>query len=139
MNVLDMDKSVDFYTDVLGFEIAVRREDGSGTFFTCGKNHHDLALFLAPPNAPDVTEGGLGLNHMAFQVEDYDTLSEYHHKLDGLGMEMRLVDHNMTKSIYIKDPDGNRIELFCNTFDNAVDGLAEMRRPGRKNKELIFS
>jgi catechol-2,3-dioxygenase len=54
-------------------------------------------------------------------------------------MEMRTTDHSMTKSIYIKDPDGNGIELFCNSFDEASDGLAEMRRPGRKNTELVFS
>ena len=45
----------------------------------------------------------------------------------------------MTRSIYISDPDGNGIELFCNSQDDAVDGLAEMRREGRKNKELTFS
>jgi catechol-2,3-dioxygenase len=45
----------------------------------------------------------------------------------------------MTKSIYLQDPDGNGIELFCNSFDDPEEGLAEMRRPGRNNKELIFS
>jgi catechol-2,3-dioxygenase len=44
----------------------------------------------------------------------------------------------MTKSIYIKDPDGNGIELFCNSQDTAKDGLAEMRNPDRTNKELVF-
>jgi hypothetical protein len=42
-------------------------------------------------------------------------------------------DHNMTKSVYFHDPDGNRIEFFCNSFETAAEGLAEMRRPGRKN------
>jgi catechol-2,3-dioxygenase len=45
----------------------------------------------------------------------------------------------MTKSIYISDPDGNGIELFCNSQEDAADGLAEMKSPGRKNKELVFS
>ena len=44
----------------------------------------------------------------------------------------------MTKSIYIKDPDGNGIELFCNTFDTAEEGLEEMRRAGRQNTALVF-
>ena len=73
-------------------------------------------------------------------MEDYDVLTEYYHKLTELGMtDLRTVDHNMTKSIYLQDPDGNGIELFCNSFDDAADGLAEMRRPGRKNSELVFS
>jgi catechol-2,3-dioxygenase len=56
-----------------------------------------------------------------------------------MGMEMRTTDHSMTRSIYIKDPDGNGIELFCNSFATAEEGLDEMRRPGRKNGELVFS
>ena len=139
LNVKDQDASTKFYTEVLGFEISVERP-GFGTFLTCGKIHHDLALFQAAPDAAPVTPGGLGLNHMALQVENLDMLTEYYHKLTELGMaDLRTVDHNMTKSIYLQDPDGNGIELFCNSFDDAEEGLAEMRRPGRKNKELIFS
>ncbi len=138
VNVSDQDASTKFYTEVLGFEISVERP-GFGTFLTCGKIHHDLALFQAAPDAAPVTPGGLGLNHMALQVENWDMLTEYHKKLADAGIEMRTTDHGMTKSIYIQDPDGIGIELFCNTFEKASDGLAEMRSPGRKNKELVFS
>jgi len=137
LNVKDLEASTKFYTDILGFQVSRQRE--TGTFLTCGKIHHDLALFQAAPDAAPVTPGGLGLNHMALQVEDFDTLTEFYHRLEDYKIEMRTTDHSMTKSIYISDPDGNGIELFCNSQDNAVDGLAEMRREGRKNKELIFS
>ena len=139
LNVKDVDASTKFYTDVLGFEIALERP-GFGTFLTCGKIHHDLALFQAKEDAPAVADGGLGLNHMAIQVEDYDELKDYYGKLQQYYEvdELRTVDHSMTKSIYIKDPDGNGIELFCNSFDEAADGLAEMRRPGRQNTALVF-
>ena len=138
LNVRDQEASTKFYTEVLGFEIATERP-GFGTFLTCGKIHHDLALFQAAPDAPPVQEGALGLNHMALQVEDLDMLKEYYQRLQEYGMtELRTTDHSMTKSIYLKDPDGNGIELFCNTFDTAEEGLAEMRRPGRKNKELVL-
>ena len=138
INVRDQQASTKFYTQVLGFEVAVNRE-GFGTFLTCGKIHHDLALFQAAPDAAPITPGALGLNHMALQVEDFETLTEYYHKLEDHKIEMRTTDHSMTRSIYISDPDGNGIELFCNSQENAVDGLAEMRREGRKNKELTFS
>ena len=138
LNVSDQDASTKFYTEVRGFEIS-RINEGFGTFLTCGKIHHDLALFQASPDAAPVSAGGLGLNHMALQVDNFDTLTEFHTKLKDLGVELRTTDHGMTKSIYISDPDGNGIELFCNSFDEAADGMAEMRRPGRKNKELIFS
>ena len=138
LNVSDQDASTKFYTEVLGFEIS-KVNPGFGTFLTFGKIHHDLALFQAAPDAAPVSAGGLGLNHMALQVDNFDTLTEFHSKLNDLGVELRTTDHGMTKSIYISDPDGNGIELFCNSFDAAADGMAEMRRPGRTNKELIFS
>lgn len=139
LNVKDVDASTRFYTEVMGFEVALERP-GFGTFLTCGKIHHDLALFKAPEDAAPVTEGGLGLNHMAIQVEDYDELKDYYRKLQEYYEtdDLRTVDHSMTKSIYIKDPDGNGIELFCNSFEDAADGLAEMRRPGRQNTALVF-
>ena len=139
LNVKDQDASTKFYTEVLGFEIAVE-QPGFGTFLTCGKIHHDLALFQAAEDAAPVTPGGLGLNHMALQVEDFDTLTQYYHRLQEFGVEIdRTTDHSMTKSIYLQDPDGNGIELFCNTKETAEEGLAEMRRPGRQNTELVIS
>ena len=139
INVSDLDASTKFYTDVIGFEISVERP-GFGTFLTCGSIHHDLALFQAKEGAADVSEGGVGLNHMAIQVENFEELKAYHTKLQEYfeGSGIRTTDHSMTKSIYIKDPDGNGIELFCNSQATAEEGLAEMRREGRENKELVF-
>ena len=138
LNVKDQAVSTKFYTEVLGFEISTERP-GFGTFLTCGKIHHDLALFQAAPDAAPVQEGALGLNHMALQVEDLDMLKEYYQRLQEYGLtDLRTTDHSMTKSIYLKDPDGNGIELFCNSQDSAEEGLAEMRRPGRKNVELVL-
>ena len=139
INVKDQTEATKFYTEILGFEIAVERP-GFGTFLTCGKIHHDLALFQAKPDAAPISKGGLGLNHMALQVEDFDMLTEYYHVLQENGIiDYRTTDHGMTKSIYIEDPAGNGIELFCNSLDKAEDGLAEMRREDRKNAELVFS
>ncbi len=138
INVKDVATSVKFYTEVLGFEIALERP-GMGTFLTCGKIHHDLALFQAAPDAAPVTKGGLGLNHMALQVEDFDMLTQYYNILKERDLIDHTVDHQMTRSIYLNDPDGNGIELFCNSQEEAVDGLAMMRSTDRKNTELIFS
>ena len=139
LNVKDQTRSTKFYTEVLGFEIAIE-QPGFGTFLTCGKIHHDLALFQAAEDAAPVTPGGLGLNHMALQVEDFDTLTEFYHRLKEHRVEIgRTTDHGMTKSIYLQDPDGNGIELFCNSSESAEEGLAEMRRLDRQNTELVFS
>ena len=139
INVSDLDASTKFYTEVLGFQISVERP-GFGTFLTCGSIHHDLALFQAKEGAAEVSDGGIGLNHMAIQVEDFAELTDYYNKLQQYfeKSDVRTVDHSMTRSIYIQDPDGNGIELFCNSQATAEEGLAEMRREGRENKELVF-
>ncbi len=137
INVKDVEVSEKFYTEILGFEVAVKRP--FGTFLTCGKIHHDLALFQAPEDAQPVTEGRLGLNHFAVQVEDFDDLQEVYQHFKSHGVEIdRLVDHGMTKSVYFFDPDGNRIEFFCNLTETAEEGLAMMRDPSRKNTELVL-
>jgi len=136
LNVRDVEASTKFYTDVIGFQIAVQKEDA--TFLTCGTIHHDLALFKAKQSFR--LDGGVGLNHMALQVEDFDMLTEYHHVLEMNDIEIaRTIDHGMTSSIYFEDPDGNGIELFCNNQDNPAEGLERMRSPARENKELIFA
>ena len=67
-------------------------------------------------------------------------LTSFHSHLEANNVAIdHMTDHSMTKSIYLKDPDGNGIELFCNSQVNAQDGLAEMRREGRKNSELVFA
>ena len=51
------------------------RPGWTGAFLTCGVNHHNLALFEAPPNAEPRTKTQIGLNHFAFKVEDYESAS----------------------------------------------------------------
>jgi catechol-2,3-dioxygenase len=48
-------------------------------------------------------------------------------------------DHGMTSSIYFFDPDGNRIEYFCNNQEDSADGLRLMGDESRKNKELVLN
>ena len=139
INAKDLDAATKFYTDVIGFEISLERP-GFGTFLTCGEMHHDLAIFQAPEGAAPTGDGDIGLNHMAIEVADFEELTDYYHKLQQYfeTSDLRTVDHGMTKSIYIKDPEGNGIELYCNATATAEEGLALMRSPDRKNKELVF-
>jgi len=136
LNVKNVQKSTQFYTEVLGFQVALQKKDA--TFLTCGKIHHDLALFQASEDAAPIQKGALGLNHMALQVEDFDMLTEYHSILKDVGIIDRTTDHGMTSSIYLTDPDGNGIELFCNNQDDPAEGLAIMSDGTRENQELKF-
>lgn len=135
LNVRDLAVSEHFYTEVLGFQVSLRRD--GGTFLTCGKIHHDLALIQAPDDP--VPAGDLGLNHIAVQIEDMDALREVHRRLESYGAPIdHLTDHGMTKSVYFRDPDGNRVEYFFNTTETAEEGLAMMREPDRVLTEFAL-
>ena len=137
LNVSNLEASTKFYTEVLGFEIA--RQSDFGTFLTCGKIHHDVALFQAPEGARPISQGQIGLNHMAIQVEDMDALKYFYKRFKAHDVTFdHLTEHSMTSSIYFFDPDGIRIEFFCNTTATAEEGLALMRAPGRGNRELVL-
>lgn len=133
LNVSDVERSTAFYRDVVGFELARMRPDKSGAFLTCGIVHHNLALFKAPAGARPAEKGQIGLNHFAFEIDDYKSLQEAHRRLISAGAVIdHIVDHGMTRSVYFLDPDGLMMELYCNTFATEAEGLAYMKStPGQ--------
>ena len=94
------------------FEMNVTARPDIGVFLSFGEQHHDIALIRAEEGA---VQGGLGLQHVGLQIEgDLDELR----RLYGLLLEQdvtihRIVDHGVGKGIYFYDPDGNRLEFFC--------------------------
>lgn len=133
LNVSDVERSTQFYRDIIGFELARMRPDRSGAFLTCGVVHHNLALFKAPAGAQPAEKGQIGLNHFAFQVDDYKALQAAHERLTSANAVIdHIVDHGMTRSVYFLDPDGLMMELYCNTFDTEEEGLTFMKAtPGQ--------
>ena len=128
LNVSDVERSTRFYRDVVGFQVARFRPDGSAAFLTCGVVHHNLALFRAPPGARPAEKGAIGLNHFAFRVDDYATLQAAHERLIAANATIdHIVDHGMTRSVYFLDPDGIEMELFCNTYATEKEGLEYMK------------
>jgi catechol 2,3-dioxygenase len=137
LNVRDVEVSEKFYTEILGFEIALKRPQR--TFLTCGRIHHDLALFEVPEADKASPASPVGLNHFAVQIENLDELKEVYERLKANGVTIdRTVDHGMTGSVYFFDPDGNRIEFFYNMQETAEEGLAIMRAASRQNTELVL-
>ncbi len=139
LNVRDVEVSERFYTELLGFQVAMKMQQPHATFLTCGKIHHDLALFQAPQGAEPVKAGQLGLNHFAVQIADLDELKELYQVLKDNGVQVdRAVDHNVTASLYFFDPDGNRIEFFFNKTATAEEGLAMMYNNWVRNTPLVL-
>src|SRR5262249_37806628 len=73
---------------------------------------HDIAVVKVPENEP---VGSSSLAHTALEIEGgVPELKELYQKLKAYGTDAEFTfDHIITKSLYFRDPDGNRLELFC--------------------------
>jgi catechol-2,3-dioxygenase len=133
LKVRDTRKSRDFYTRALGLKVAHEDLERGAVFLSFGTQHHDLALFqMATGQAPDDQQPGL--HHTAWQVGSFEELQEAYRELRQLGFAVEsTVEHNVTRSMYFPDPDGNRVELYC---DMVEDGFEAMRALGPRRAEL---
>ena len=111
--VHDVPKMIDFYTNVLGFVVSDGAEDGRITFLSRNpSDHHQVVLVrgreteLATPMVQQVS----------FNVGTLANVQRAFRKVRGAGCkELRPVSHGNAWSIYFQDPEGNRIEMFCDT------------------------
>jgi len=112
--VADLDRSVRFYTDVFGFEVIDREDQINAAFLRLpgSGNHHDLGLFGVGAGAPPKARGGIGLYHLAWQLDTIDDLVEFRDRLVGAGAYTGESSHGATKSLYGADPDGNEFEIM---------------------------
>ena len=129
LNVSDLERSHKFWTEIMGFrQVAeLKPKPGrppmkmrfySGVDEKGDVNHHDLALMQAP--ASDGGDGqwslaarGTGLNHIAITWPDRESWLKQLAFLRAKGVPFHLrINHGMTHSVYISDPDGHGIEVL---------------------------
>ena len=112
--VADLARAEKFYTRVMGFEVAAREPRANAAFLRLPRsgNHHDLGLFGVGAGAPPKRPGGIGLYHLAWQVDTIDELAEARFVLANAGALGGESSHGATKSIYGADPDGNEFEIM---------------------------
>jgi catechol-2,3-dioxygenase len=112
--VADLERAEGFYTDVMGFEVAAREPRANAAFLRLPRsgNHHDLGLFGVGAGAPPKRPGGIGLYHLAWQVDTIDELAEARYVLATAGALGGESSHGATKSVYGADPDGNEFEIM---------------------------
>jgi|SRR5579872_393175 len=111
--VRNVDRSVAFYREALGFT-PVSRDEGLGAAFlraAGSENHHDLGLFEVGDHAPLPPKGAVGLYHLAWQVDAIEDLATARETLRRLGAYVGQSNHRVSKSIYGHDPDGNEFEI----------------------------
>lgn len=109
-----LDRALDFYQTVLGFEVVEREERYSAAFLRApgSDNHHDLGLFGLGPQAEPKRRAQVGLYHLAWQVATIDDLGEAKRRLVASGAFTGESSHGATKSVYGADPDGNEFEVM---------------------------
>ena len=117
LKVRDRDRAEAFYNGVLGLPIAARYDKLDMTFFSLG-DHHDFAVMAMGEDASAADRRGVGLLHVAFNIgTDIDVLKQAKADLEAAGVEVRSVDHGVTKSLYFTDPDGNGLEVYVDVSD----------------------
>jgi catechol-2,3-dioxygenase len=109
----ELQRSLDFYTSVLGMEIIDQLPRMKAAFLRLPRsgNHHDLGLFEVGTSQP-VRPGAVGLYHLAWQFETIDDLAAARRVLMAADAHTGESSHGATKSVYGADPDGNQFELM---------------------------
>lgn len=131
LKVRDLDRSLGFYRDLLGFRVAGEMSNVMIFLTATGENHHDLGLLRVGDQAPSALPNAVGLYHLAIQLADWDAVKRAHAALSERGLLKGTADHGVSKSLYTADPDGNEIELYCDApredWEGRVDEVMTVR------------
>ena len=125
LKVRDLDRSLAFYRDLLGFQVSSEMSNVMIFLTATGESHHDLALLRVGDSAPSPVPTAVGLYHVAVQLADWDAVKRAHGILAERGLLKGSADHGVTRSLYTADPDGNEIELYCDTPREQWEGRVD--------------
>ena len=118
--VKDLERSLAFYRGLLGLKEVGRIFNGAAAALTSGRTHHEL-LLIQVGDAPGPSSGRRrGLYHIGIKVGDsLDELRQTKQELEQAGISIDgMSDHTVTQSLYLKDPDGNEVELYVDADES---------------------
>jgi catechol 2,3-dioxygenase len=125
LKVRDLDRSLAFYRDLLGFTVVSELSNVMIFLAADGQNHHDLALLRVGQQAPSPVPSAVGLYHVAIQLADWEAVRRAHALLTERGLLRGAIDHGVSRSLYTADPDGNEIELYCDAPRSEWEGRVD--------------
>ncbi|HEX9951979.1 MAG TPA: VOC family protein [Rubricoccaceae bacterium] len=131
LKVADLDRALAFYVGVLGFEL-MQRFGAQAAFVSAGGYHHHIGLNTwesrgGGPPPPGTT----GLYHVAILYPDRPALADALRRLVRAGVALDgAADHGVSEALYLRDPDGNGVELYVDrpraAWPTAADGSLAM-------------
>ena len=135
LKVADLERALAFYCGVLGFELT-QRYGSAAAFVSAGGYHHHIGLNTwesrggSPPPA-----GTTGLYHMAIRYPDRRSFADALRRLETAGVPLDgASDHGVSEALYLRDPDGNGVELYWDRpegeWPRTADGRLAMHTRG---------
>ena len=131
LKVADLDRSLAFYRDVLGFSVT-QRYGSQAVFLSADGYHHDLGLNTweskgGRPPPPGTT----GLFHTAILYPTRPALADALHRVLSAGIQLDgASDHGVSQALYLRDPDENGVELYWDRpeaeWPRSADGKLSM-------------
>ena len=131
LKVADLDRALAFYSGILGFELTTRMGQ-QAAFLSAGGYHHHIGLNTwesrnGSPPAPGTT----GLYHVAIRYPDRAALADALRRLVDARVPLEgASDHGVSEALYLRDPDGNGIELYRDRpraeWPRGADGAVRM-------------
>ena len=117
--VRDLGMSVKFYTEVVGLGLVGKIFNDRAAVLSGGSTHHELLLIEVDEAQGPLRGKRIGLYHVGWKIGDsinelkalFKKLIELDYPIDGLS------DHTISQSIYLRDPDGNEVELYVDNPD----------------------
>ncbi|MDP2688394.1 MAG: VOC family protein [Aequorivita sp.] len=114
LKVADLQRSLTFYCDLLGFQLTTMYGN-QAAFISAGGYHHHIGLNTwHSKGLPPAPKNSVGLYHTAILYPTrkdlaliYARLRKAHYPLTGVS------DHGVSEALYLDDPDGNGVELYC--------------------------
>jgi catechol 2,3-dioxygenase len=131
LKVSNIQRSLDFYHGLLGFEIVTTYGD-QAVFISAGGYHHHIGLNTwHSKDAPPARKDGVGLYHTAVLYPTRKDLAEIYERLRAVNYPLTgASDHGVSEALYMNDPDGNGVELYWDKpkglWPKKADGSIDM-------------
>ena len=133
----DLMKQRDFYTRVMGLQIADEDLENRGMVFMSAdpvSEHHEFVLMKGRVTSDDAKV----IQQISFKVLTIDDMREYKHRLEAENLKIeRIVSHGNAFGMYFFDPEGNRVEIYYRTGFPVPQPHGDLIDLERSNEELI--